>query len=479
MRKRRPNLLLALAAVVLSCAMPGTSQVTLSSWVEQYVSVPSGTIALVHAKMIDGTGAAAKENQTILISGAAIGKVGDSAVVAIPPDAKVIDLTGKTVFPGIIGMHEHLYFPAYVDDHAPTLNEMTFSFPRLYLAGGVTTIRTAGALEGYTDLELKKQIDDGMEPGPTLYVTSTMLDGPSYSLSHHLKNADDAARTVRYWSEEGVTSFKIYNNVTRDEARTIIEEAHRHGAKVAGHLCSLGYTEAINLGIDSIEHGFLLDSEFNPRKVPDRCPAGNQAGGLTNLDPTAKPLQDLIKLLVQRHVAITSTLPVFEQYAADAPPVAPRVLEALVPESRASCLEQHKQMADPQNKFGDIVAKEMRLEKMFVDAGGTLLAGVDPGGMGCVLAGYGDQQEIELLVKGGFSPSEAIKIATLNGAQFLGIADKVGTVAAGKQADLVVVKGDPSKRIEDIENVELVFKAGAGFDPEKLIQAVKGKVGLR
>ena len=392
-----------LLPVALNSLKASAQDIQLSQWVMQYVSIPPGTIALTHTTLIDGTGAPAKRDQTIVITGSTITQVGPSDSAKIPAGARVLDLTRKTVFPGIVGMHEHLYFAAYVEDHAPTLNQMNYSFPRLYLAGGVTTMRTAGALEGYTDLELKQQIDDGNEPGPTIHVTAPILDGPSYSLMHHLKDPEEAARTVRYWSEEGAASADVD-------------------------------------------------------------------------DPA---LKKLFSVLIQHRVAITSTLPVLADYAGDAPSVDPRVLEVLLPESRASCLEQRSHMGNPHNPMGAIVEKEMKLEKMFVDTGGTLLAGLDPTGTGCVVAGFGDQREIELLVKSGFRPVEAIRIATLNGAQFLNIADKVGTVAVGKQADLVIVRGDPSQRIEDIENVETVFKAGAGFDAAKLIQSAKAQVGLR
>lgn len=476
----KPGKTLWLAALLFCTGLLATAQQSeLSGWVMQYVSIPRGTIALVHAKVIDGTGTPVKDDQTILILGSVIAQIGPSSSVSVPARARVLDLTGKSVFPGIVGMHEHLYFTSYVDDHAPTLNELPFSFPRLYLAAGVTTIRTAGALDAYADLALKDQIDEGNEPGPTIFVTSPLLDGTSYSLGPHLKDAADATRTVRYWNGEGINWFKIYNHISRAEAKAVIEEAHAHGAKVTGHLCSLGYTEAINLGIDNIEHGFLLDSEFNPRKTSDRCPSGSPLAGFASLDLNAQPLQDLIRLLVQHHVALTSTLPVFADYEADAPPVDPRVLQVLAPESRASCLVQRKQSADPKNTMGTILEKEMKAEKAFVDSGGLLLAGLDPTGNGCVIAGYGDQREIELLVKAGFRPEEAIKIATHNGAEFLGVANSVGTIEMGKQADLVVVAGDPTQRIEDIEKVEVVFKAGAGFDPVKLMQSVQGFVGLR
>ena len=121
--------------------------------------------------------------------------------------------------------------------------------------------------------------------------------------------------------------------------------------------------------------------------------------------------------------------------------------------------------------------RDMELEREFAAAGGLLLAGPDPTGNGGVVPGFGDQREIELLVEAGFSPVEAIKIATLNGATYMGKQDQIGTIAAGKNADLVVIKGDPASHISDIENVEIVFKDGVGYDSQKLIDSVKGRYG--
>jgi hypothetical protein len=126
-----------------------------------------------------------------------------------------------------------------------------------------------------------------------------------------------------------------------------------------------------------------------------------------------------------------------------------------------------------------LLRKEMDFEVAFAKAGGLLLAGPDPTGNGGVLPGFGDQREIELLVEAGFTPVEAIQIATENGALYLGQQDRIGTLASGKQADLVLIKGDPSKRIDEIENVETVFKEGIGYDSKKLIDSVRGQVGIR
>jgi hypothetical protein len=159
------------------------------------------------------------------------------------------------------------------------------------------------------------------------------------------------------------------------------------------------------------------------------------------------------------------------------------VLDAMSPESRVSYLTMRARGAPPWNgrplPWASLLAKEMAFELAFSKAGGLLLAGPDPTGIGGVLAGFGDQRGVELLVEGGFTPSEAIHIATANGAEFLGQADHIGTIAPGKQADLVVIKGDPSTRIADIENVEIVFKDGVGYDSAKLIEAVRGVVGIR
>jgi hypothetical protein len=127
--------------------------------------------------------------------------------------------------------------------------------------------------------------------------------------------------------------------------------------------------------------------------------------------------------------------------------------------------------------YPKLIQRDMQLEHAFAAAGGLLLAGPDPTGDGGVLPGFGDQREIELLVEAGFTPVEAIKVATMNGATYLGKQDQIGSIAAGKNADLVVIKGDPSTKIGDIEKVEIVFKDGVGYDSQKLLDSVKGRYG--
>jgi hypothetical protein len=155
-----------------------------------------------------------------------------------------------------------------------------------------------------------------------------------------------------------------------------------------------------------------------------------------------------------------------------------RVLDAMSAESAQSYLTARAGVP-LDTPMTSLMRKEMDFELAFVKAGGLLLGGPDPTGNGGVLPGFGDQREIELLVESGLTPLQAIQVLTENGAKYLGRQDQIGTLAAGKQADLVLIKGDPSTTIDDIENVETVFKAGVGYDSKKLIDSVRGQVGIR
>jgi len=455
----------------------------LSPAVSAFVKEGAPVVALAHVRVVDGTGAAARVDQTLVIADGKIVALGDSATTKIPDGAKVLDLAGRTVIPGLVGMHDHMYYPA-PGGPPPMYPEHLSSFPRLYLAGGVTSIRTTGSLEPYADLELKQSIDAGKLAGPKIHVTGPYLEGEgAFALQmHQLKDAEDAREMVEFWIAHGATSFKAYMNITPDELAAAVKAAHAHGLKVTGHLCSIGFREAAALGIDDLEHGIEVDTEFLPEKKPGICPNPQSAAkALLSVDVASKPMQDMIHDLVAHHVAVTSTLPVFETSVPGRAPLDPRVLDAMIPEARIAYLSRRARISDnaATSDAPAIFKKELEFEHEFSKQGGLLLAGLDPTGYGGVIAGFGDQREVELLVEAGFTPLEAIHIATSNGAEFLGELDKIGTLAVGKAADIVVLQGDPSANIKDIEKVELVFKDGVGYDSGKLIDSVKGLVGLR
>ena len=471
-----------LAPIVLPLpAAPGKT-------VQPFVKAPAGRIALTHVRVIDGTGAPAVADRTVILDGARIVAV-QAASGPLPSGVTVMDLSGSTVLPGIVGMHNHLfhiaspnYGPAGRGDEPLLVPQMTFSAPRLYLANGVTTMRTTGSVEPYADLNLKHAIDSGELPGPHMDVTGPYLEGASdlFIQMPHLKDAEDARRTVAFWADQGVTSFKAYMHITRAELKAAIDEAHRRGLKITGHLCSVTYGEAADLGIDDLEHGFLVNTQDDPGKAPDTCTPGTGDPTIAGMDPDGPAAAALIRHLVDRHVAITSTLPAFEPEFPATSTLFAKSLAAMSPQARESYLYvRARQLSNAKwRKANDLeIAHDMALERKFAAAGGLLLAGPDPTSTGGIVPGFGDLRGIELLVDAGFTPVEAVKIATLNGATYLGLADRIGSIAPGKDADLLVVKGDPATKVSDIEAVQLVFKDGVAYDPETLLASVKGRFG--
>jgi len=483
----RRSVLMFVSLMLLGGLARGQTRPQLSAVVREFVKIDAPIVVLNHVRVIDGTGSAARTDQAIVIQGGKIVTMGDSAAVKTPDQAKVVDLSGYSVIPGLVGMHNHLHYTADQSFGPPgqLINQITFSAPRMYLAAGVTTMRTTGSIEPYAELNLKRKIDAGKSPGPKIDVTAPYLEGPNSFLPqmHELSGPEDARRMVNFWADNGVTSFKAYMNITREELRAAAEEAHKRHLKITGHLCSVGFREAVEAGIDNLEHGFIVDTEFIPGKKPDQCPPGGLVAvgaALASLDGKSPQVKELFRMLVEHHVAITSTLPVFEQFVPGRPPLQQRVLDAMLPEARSNYLTARVQVhSDPENGFAAIFKKEMELEHAFAQAGGLLLNGPDPSGIGGTLPGFGDQRAVELLVEAGFTPVEAIRIATLNGAEFEGKADSIGSLAVGKTADMVVIHGDPSVNVNDIEKVEIVFKDGVGYDPAKLLDSVRGIVGIR
>jgi imidazolonepropionase-like amidohydrolase len=425
-----------------------------------------------------------------LIANGKIQSIGPAASAQIPQGAQRMERSGYTVIPGLVGMHDHLYYTdsyslqvvdGKIGEPGLFIAEIPYTAPRLYLAAGVTTMRTTGSLEPYTDLKVKSRIDAHLMPGPTIDVTAPYLEGAPtrFAQMHELTGPDDAKRMVDYWAAEGMTSYKAYMNITHEELSVAIQQAHAHKMKLTGHLCSVTWPEAVALGIDDLEHApVFTDTEFVADKKSDVCPSGGLGSSWAKQDVSGAQVQELIHNLVSHHVAVTSTLAVFEAGVPGRPPLQQRTLDGISTESSQSYLTARARLASDSPRTA-LLRKEMDFEVAFAKAGGLLLAGPDPTGNGGVLPGFGDQRGIELLVEAGFTPVEAIQVATENGSKYLGQQDRIGTLAPGKQADLVLIKGDPSKRIDEIENVETVFKAGIGYDSKKLIDSVRGQVGIR
>jgi imidazolonepropionase-like amidohydrolase len=466
----------------------------LSPQVRKYLNVSTPKVVLEHVQVIDGTGAAPIPDQNIYIAGGKITEVSAGADVAPSDGTTVLELRGYAVMPGIVGMHDPLYYLAWPNlaadrsyDKPFVFLPMSFSAPRLYLARGVTTIRTAGGVDPYADTKLKRQIEAGILPGPHLDVTGPYLDGPGNLIlqMQELTGPEDARQTVAYWADRGVTSFKAYAHITRAELSAAVKEAHQRGLKITGHLCSVTYEEAAEIGIDNLEHGFFVNTSLDPDKKPDTCTESSGAYTLEHMTPGSPEANRLIGTLIKHHVAITSTLPNTASSVPDPggsmdgrPQLSPGALQAMAPSLRDAVLYSRNRppsKSTPDPAF--MLRRDMDLERAFVAAGGLLIAGPDGNGIGGVIPGFGDHRQIELLVTAGFTPVQAIRIATLNGATYLRREDQIGSIAPGKNADLVVMKGDPATHISDIENVEFVFKDGAGYDPKLLLESVRARYG--
>jgi imidazolonepropionase-like amidohydrolase len=458
--------------------------------VRQFVQIPAGQIAITHLRVIDGTGAPPLDDQTLLLDGSRIAAVQPSSA-RIPDGYRIVDGTGQTALPGLVGMHNHLFYLQRPNLDATgkfeqpiIIPQMTFSAPRLYLANGVTTMRTTGSVETYTDLALKREIDAGRLVGPHLDVTGPYLEGAGafFIQNHVISDADDARKEVAFWADQGVNSFKAYMNISRAELGAAIREAHRRGLKVTGHLCSVTYPEAVALGIDNLEHGFFVNTQLDPGKQPDKCSDGTGTPTLLKMTPGSPEANALIKLLVDHHVAITSTLPVFAQSVPLHEPLQARQMDVLTPQAKEAYLYSRNLTASRagtqrSTDFAQAYKNDLGLERQFVAAGGLLIAGPDPTGNGGTIPGFADQREVELLVEAGFTPLEAIRIATLNGAVYLGLQDRIGSIAPDKNADILIVRGNPAANIADIENVVIVFKDGVGYDSTRLLQSVRGRFG--
>jgi enamidase len=334
-------------------------------------------------------------------------------------------------------------------------------------------------MNGYSELNIAKAIERGEKPGPWIDATAPYLNGPNnFSQMQALRTPDEARRFVNFWADQGASSFKAYMQIRRDVLGAAIDEAHKRRMKVTGHLCSVTYREAAELGIDNLEHGFLAATDFATDKKPDECPGqGRGQMSVNALDPQGAEFQALVKDLVKRGVALTSTLTVFETFTPGRP--APPGLDVLAPQFKDAFERRFEANSrNARSIYSTLFPKAMALEREFAKAGGLLVAGTDPTGGGGVIPGYSNQRAIELLVEAGFTPVDAIRIGTLNGATYLGRSDLVGSIVIGKQADLLVVNGNPAEQVSDIRNVEMVFKQGVGYDPARLIGSVKGSVGF-
>ncbi|HET7464497.1 MAG TPA: amidohydrolase family protein [Longimicrobium sp.] len=462
-----------LAATLALAAAPATAQQRrpIPAGVRPYVAVDAPVVALTHVRLVDGTGAPARDDQTVIVRGTRIQAVGPSRGTRAPAGARVLDLRGHTVIPGLVGLHEHTYFGGLKQ----TVPDNTSAY--LYLAFGVTTAMTAGSQLPEQEVALKRSIDAGEMPGPRLLIGGPYVRGGAGKTGpfRGLDGPDDARRFVDEWAGQGATWFKVLSG-PRNVLQWLIDAAHARGLHVSAHLCAVTFGDAAEMGIDALQHGFITNSEYVPGKQPDVCPRTNQVAQ-ADVDVESPAVRESIRRIVARGTPVVSTLGVYESFVPGRPLDA-RAMEMLAPAARAEVEATHAGL--PTSGFTvppRLLEKMMRWERMFVAAGGLLGSGCDPWGTG-FLPGFGDLRNYELLVRARFTPEQAIQVMTLNGARILGEDARIGSIASGKNADLVVIRGDPVGTPSRIYETRYVFRDGVGYDSGRLREFAKGKVGI-
>ncbi len=438
-------------------------RIELDQNVLEYTKYDSNSIALTNATVFDGKGNPAKENQTIVVENGYFKAFGQNSEIDIPENATVINLKGKTVIPGIVGVHNHLHIPRF-----PFIGEIA---SKLYLASGVTTIQTCGAASPQQEIELSKKIEKGQVIGPNIVTSGPYFTGKGGNPNMIIPESEEQIRdTIRYWTQKGVRWFKVYRNTSPKDLETIVDEAHKQGAKVTGHLCSITFEQAAHIGIDGIEHGLNSASDFRNNKTFGICDGSREY--MDELVIDSEEVKNLQNLIIDNNVFLTSTLAIYEASVPERAFADERTLNVMSPILVSEYTDRRKNfdsMGLKDNIRQKRLKRIMQFERQFYKMGGTLTAGVDAGRH--VLPGFGDQRNFELLKEAGFTNQEALKVMTANGAKVLSNPD-IGSIEVGKKADFVVIDG----QIENsIRNAALVFKDGYGYNPKLILEDIKGK----
>lgn len=423
----------------------------------KFVVYEQDEIILQNARLVDVIKGTVLEGYSVLISNGKIISIEKKEKLSTHKNAKVIDLTGKTILPGLVMLHEHMMY----NNGAGVWQFHPVSFPKLYLAAGVTTLRTAGAENPMYDLNLKRQIDSGHLIGPRMFVTGPMFNDKSAGFlgDFIISNYEEGRKATAFWAEKGCTSFKVYSDIGTEALKGVIDEAHVRGLTVTGHLGKMSCTEAAKFGIDNIEHSF--GSCSNDLKL--------RWDTTWNINPEQEEANELIRLLIAKNIVLTIT-PISDSDYRN-----PAMLEYLSTDERKR-IEGYL-LKPPFFMRKEVNDKELRsLEKLFIKSGGRVVLGADASDCG-LLPGFQNHNVMSTMVKSGWTPLEVIKTATIDGAKLLKIENTSGSIDLGKIADLLIVSGKPDQNINDIKNVEIVFRNGIGYDPKTLRQSVKGLVG--
>jgi imidazolonepropionase-like amidohydrolase len=452
----------------------GALSSSLSTDAAAQVEPREGDLVVLGGRLWDGTSDAARPNPGILIRNGTIMRVGEVDPMGTGAEALLLDAS-HFVMPGLFDLHAHyavdLFGEGRVDEY--TVN------PVLFLANGVTSTFPAGEVDPAEARRGRERIASGEIPGPRIHASGPYWGTARPGWDHAAMTPDSIRREATYWALRGARGFKA-KGIRPEQLRALIEVAHEHGITVTGHLDS-GFRDSVNprdailMGIDRIEHFLGGDA------LPASRSAYASLEALDLGDPvTAGRIRAQARLFVEQGAYFDATLTAYGYFADREPAVfndwanemdfltayARDVVEARLPRT-------------PNDQFERIYYVKRRTVKAFLDAGGAnhLTLGTDHPSWGEFWSGFGAHRELHAMVLAGIPNAAALRAGTANAARALGVDARLGTIAPGKYADLLIVRGDPLTTITDTRNGHLVIRSGTVYRPDELFRSVRGKMG--
>jgi imidazolonepropionase-like amidohydrolase len=412
-------------------------------------------------------------NPGVLLRAGRIMQVGGFAMPAAVGGVDVIDLADdRYILPGFIDLHAHhaveLFGRGRIDE--------TFAYPQIFLANGVTTVFPAGEMQPEAMRAARLRIERGEQPGPRLFNSGPYFGTARPGWRQDI-TAEEIHREVDHWVEQGARGFKA-KGIRPEHLRPLIERAHWHGMTVTGHLES-GFRNTVNprdailMGIDRIEH-FLGGDAITADRPAYSSLVEHRAG--------TPEFQRIAELYIRHNVFYDATLSAYGYYGRQDP----AVFERWTDERRFFTPHMQQILAEREpravmEQFETIYWVKRATIKAFYDAGaGHLITiGTDHPSWGDFVSGFSFHRELHAIALSGIPNAAVLKIGTINGARALGMGDRLGTVEAGKWADLVIVRGNPLDDIRNTRNVDAVFRGGRMYDPRELLASVEGTIGPR